>query len=222
MHSKEASMASNFGISALKQVFNDSSTDTSGKVVGIYVFLIAFNIIVWALPLISFAPYPALLGTAVLAYSFGLRHAVDADHISAIDNVTRKLMQENKRPVAVGLFFSLGHSTVVIGLCVGLAIAAAFVNQELPAWQNIGGLIGTLVSATFLYVIALINLLVLREIIQVFRKVRRGEEYSEQSLDEFLNQRGIMGRFFRPLLKMTDQSWKMYPIGLLFGLGFDT
>jgi high-affinity nickel-transport protein len=211
-----------FGISALRQVFSDSSTNTRTRVIGIYTFLIAFNILVWILALISFSPYPALLGTAVLAYSFGLRHAVDADHISAIDNVTRKLMQENKRPVAVGFFFSLGHSTIVVGLCVGLAIAAAFVNKELPVWQDIGGLIGTIVSATFLYIIAGINFLVLWEIVRMFRRVRRGEHYSEQTLDEFLNERGIMGRFFRPLLRMTNSSWKMYPIGVLFGLGFDT
>ena len=218
-------MASNpgsFGIAALAQVFNDSSSDIRLKVIGMYTFLITFNVLVWALALISFAHYPALLGTAAIAYGFGLRHAVDADHISAIDNVTRKLMQENKRPVAVGFFFSLGHSTIVVSLCIGLAIAAAFVNKELPVWQDIGSLIGTIVSATFLYVIAFINILVLWEIFQMFRRVRRGEHYDEQSLDEFLNQRGLMGRFFRPLLRMTDRSWKMYPIGVLFGLGFDT
>jgi high-affinity nickel-transport protein len=222
MEAHMASTPGSFGISALRQVFNDSSTNTRTRVIGIYTFLIAFNLLVWILALISFSPYPALLGTAVLAYSFGLRHAVDADHISAIDNVTRKLMQENKRPVAVGFFFSLGHSTIVVSLCIGLAIAAAFVNKELPVWQDIGGLIGTIVSATFLYIIAGINLLVLWEIVRMFRRVRRGEHYSEQTLDEFLNERGLMGRFFRPLLRMTNSSWKMYPIGVLFGLGFDT
>src|SRR5436309_2791940 len=129
-----ASNSSSFGFSALTQVFNDSSSNIRAKVIGIYAFLLTFNIVVWVLALISFAPYPALLGTAVLAYSFGLRHAVDADHISAIDNVTRKLMQENKRPVTVGFFFSLGHSTIVVALCVGLTIAATFVNKELPVW----------------------------------------------------------------------------------------
>ncbi|MBV9258944.1 MAG: HoxN/HupN/NixA family nickel/cobalt transporter [Ktedonobacteraceae bacterium] len=215
-------MSSKFGPTALSHVFNDSSPNVRAKVIGIYTFLIAFNILVWVVALIGFLPHPALLGTAVLAYSFGLRHAVDADHISAIDNVTRKLMQENKRPVAVGFFFSLGHSTIVVGLCVGLAIAATFIKKELPSLQNVGGLIGTLVSATFLFIIALINLLVLWEIFQTFRKVRRGEEYSEQALDEFLNQRGLMGRFFRPLLRLTKNSWHMYPVGFLFGLGFDT
>ncbi len=215
-------MSNNFGITALTRVFSDSSGNVRGKVIGIYIFLIAFNILVWVAALVGFTPYPALLGTAFLAYSFGLRHAVDADHISAIDNVTRKLMQENKRPVAVGFFFSLGHSTVVVSLCVGLALAATFINKELPGFQRIGALVGTSVSAVFLYVIALINFLVLWEIFQTFRKVKRGEEYDEQTLDEFLSQRGLMGRFFRPLLRITTKSWHMYPIGLLFGLGFDT
>ena len=186
-------------------------------------FLIAFNILAWVFAFAGFGVrYPELLGTALLAYTFGLRHSVDADHISAIDNVTRKLMQENKRPVGVGFFFSLGHSTVVVALSVAIALAATFIQGSIPALKNAGGLIGTSVSATFLFVIALINALVLWEIFQTFQKVRRGEEYSEQTLDEFLNQRGIMGRFFRPLLHMVDASWKMYPVGLLFGLGFDT
>jgi nickel/cobalt transporter (NiCoT) family protein len=216
-------MSSNFGISGLTRVFSDSSTDLRGKIIGIYTFLIAFNLIAWALAFAGFAvQYPALLGTALLAYTFGLRHSVDADHISAIDNVTRKLMQENKRPVAVGFFFSLGHSTIVVALTVGIAIAAAFIKKSMPALQSAGGLIGTGVSAAFLYLIAFINLLVLLEIYQTFRKVKRGEDYNDQTLDDFLNQRGLMGRFFRPLFKLVDRSWKMYPVGVLFGLGFDT
>ena len=216
-------MSSNFSISALKHVFNDSSRDIRRKVIGIYALLIAFNLIAWILAFLGFSVrYPALLGVALLAYTFGLRHSVDADHISAIDNVTRKLMQENKRPVAVGFFFSLGHSTIVVALTIAIAIAAAIVGGAIPALKNAGGLIGTSVSAAFLYLIAIINLLVLWEIFQAFRKVRRGEEYNDQTIDEFLNQRGLMGRFFRPLLRMTNRSWKMYPIGVLFGLGFDT
>jgi high-affinity nickel-transport protein len=182
-----------------------------------------FNLVAWGLAFAGFAiQYPALLGTALLAYTFGLRHAVDADHISAIDNVTRKLMQENKRPVAVGFFFSLGHSTIVVALSIAIAIAATFIQSSIPALKNAGGLIGTSVSATFLYLIAIINILVLWEIFQAFRKVKKGEDYSDQTIDEFLNQRGLMGRFFRPLLKVVNKSWKMYPVGLLFGLGFDT
>jgi high-affinity nickel-transport protein len=216
-------MSSNFSVKALSRVFNDSSTDLRRKIVGIYILLIVFNIIAWVLAFAGFAvQYPALLGTALLAYTFGLRHSVDADHISAIDNVTRKLMQEKKRPIAVGFFFSLGHSTVVVLLSVGIAIAAAVIQSAIPTLKQAGGLIGTSVSALFLYVIAIINLLVLWEVFQAFRKVQRGEEYNDQTLDAFLNQRGLMGRFFRPLLKMVDRSWKMYPIGFLFGLGFDT
>ena len=216
-------MSSTFGVSALSRVFNDSSSDLRRKIIGIYIFLIAFNLLAWALAFLGFSVrYPALMGTALLAYTFGLRHSVDADHISAIDNVTRKLLQEKKRPVAVGFFFSLGHSTVVVLLSIGIAIAAAFIQTTIPALKNAGGLIGTSVSAFFLYIIAIINLLVLWEVFRTFRKVKNGEEYNDQTLDEFLNQRGIMGRFFRPLLKLVDRSWKMYPVGFLFGLGFDT
>src|SRR5258707_8841998 len=216
-------MSSNFSVSALRHVFNDSSRDLRRKIIGIYILLIAFNVLAWALAFLGFAiRYPALLGTALLAYTFGLRHSVDADHISAIDNVTRKLMQEDKRPIGGGFFFSLGHSTIVVLLSIAIAVAATFVQTAIPALKSAGGLIGTSISALFLYVIAIINFLVLWEIFQMFRKVQRGETYSEQTLDDFLSERGLMGRFFRPLLRMVDSSWKMYPVGLLFGLGFDT
>ncbi|MBO0791939.1 MAG: HoxN/HupN/NixA family nickel/cobalt transporter [Ktedonobacteraceae bacterium] len=216
-------MSSNFSLSALSRVFHGSSAPLRKKIISIYIVLITCNILAWIIALVSFSSrYPALLGTALLAYSFGLRHAVDADHISAIDNVTRKLMQEKKRPIAVGLFFSLGHSTIVVALSVVIAIAAAFAQNMLPVFQSAGSLIGTSVSALFLFIIALINIVVLWDIFRAFQKVKRGEEYDEHSLNEFLDQRGLMGRFFRPLLKMTDKSWKMYPLGVLFGLGFDT
>ena len=216
-------MSSNFGIAALGNVFNDSAPDLRRRIISIYVLLFVLNIVAWVLAFAAFAVhYPGLLGVALAAYVFGLRHSVDADHISAIDNVTRKLMQERKRPTTVGFFFSLGHSTIVVLLSVGIAIAAVFIKNVIPSLQGAGGIIGTLVSAFFLYLIAFINLLVLWEIIQTFRKVTKGENYNDQTLEDFLNQRGLMARFFRPLLKMTDRSWKMYPIGVLFGLGFDT
>src|SRR5436309_13840321 len=216
-------MSKNFGITPLTRVFNDSSADLRRKIISIYVLLIAFNILAWTFAFLGFSvQYPALLGTALLAYTFGLRHAVDADHISAIDNVTRKLMQERKKPVAVGFFFSLGHSTIVMALTILIALTASTIQRNFPGLQNIGGLIGTSVSAIFLFVIAGINLLVLWEIFQTFRSVKNGGEYNEQTLDEFLNQRGLMGRFFRPLIRMISKSWHMYPLGVLFGLGFDT
>lgn len=215
-------MSSKFSVSALSRVFNDSSSDIRNKVIGIYAFLVSATILIWVLSLLAFYRYPLLLGTALLAYTFGLRHAVDADHISAIDNVTRKLMQENKKPVAVGFFFSLGHSTIVVALSIAIALTATAIQKNFPGLQNVGGLIGTSVSALFLFIIATINMLVLWEIFRAFRRVKNGGEYNEQTLDEFLNQRGLMGRFFRPLIRMVSSSWKMYPIGVLFGLGFDT
>jgi high-affinity nickel-transport protein len=192
------------------------------NVLRIYGVLIALNVLAWALAFAAFGKHPVLLGTALLAYTFGLRHAVDADHISAIDNVTRKLMQEGRRPVAVGFFFSLGHSTIVIALSVAIAVAAAVVKRDLPGLQSAGGLIGTSVSAAFLLSVAAINVVVLAGIFRTFQEVRRGGAYRSQSVDAMLDARGLMGRFFRPLLKLVDRSWKMYPAGLLFGLGFDT
>ncbi len=214
-------MSSNFSVSALSRVFNQSSGDVRRRVVSLYMFLIGYNVLAWILAFVAFGRTPTLLLLALTAYTFGLRHAFDADHISAIDNVTRKLMQEKQRPVGVGLFFSLGHSTIVVVLTVLIALAAVAV-QNFDTLKNIGGLVGTAVSAIFLFLIAIINLVILVDIYKTFRDVRNGGEYNDQTLDESLNKRGLMGRFFRPLLKMTDRSWKMYPIGVLFGLGFDT
>ena len=214
-------MSSNFGLSALSRVFQQSSQEVRRRVIGMYTFLVAFNILTWILAFIVFGKSPALLLLAVTAYTFGLRHAFDADHISAIDNVTRKLMQEKKRPIGVGLFFSLGHSTVVVVMTILIAAAAVAV-QNFDQIKAIGGLVGTAVSALFLFLIAAINIVILVDIYRTFREVKNGGEYNDKSVDESLNKRGLMGRFFRPLLKMTDSSWKMYPIGLLFGLGFDT
>ncbi len=209
-------------LASFKYVLNDSSKNVKRKLATLYTFLIAANILVWVLALLAFHNYPLLLGTSVLAYTFGLRHAVDADHIAAIDNVTRKLMQENKRPVAVGFFFSLGHSTIVVAMSIAIALTATTIQTNFPGFKEVGGLIGTTVSATFLLLIAFINIIVLWDVFQTFQTVKRGGLYNEQSLDEFLNQRGLLGRFFRPLFRLIDSSWKMYPLGVLFGLGFDT
>ncbi len=214
-------MSSNFGLSSLSRVFNESDKDVRFRVIAIYTFLVSFNVLTWVLAFIAFGRSLALLLLALTAYTFGLRHAFDADHISAIDNITRKLMQENKRPVAVGFFFSFGHSTIVVLLTVFIAIAAVAVSN-FDFLKSLGGLIGTSVSAVFLFLIAIINIIILLDIYKTFREVRNGGEYNDKTLDESLNKRGLMGRFFRPLLRMTDQSWKMYPIGILFGLGFDT
>jgi high-affinity nickel-transport protein len=189
---------------------------------GLYAFLIALNLGAWALAFWAFSSRPILLGTALLAFTFGLRHAVDADHICAIDNVTRKLMQERQRPLGVGFFFSLGHSTVVVALSLAIAVAAAIVKDQLPSLQQAGVLVGSSISATFLLLVGAINLIVLLEIFAAFARARSGQAIEDHTLDAMLDRRGLIGRFFRPLLKIVDRSWKMYPIGLLFGLGFDT
>jgi high-affinity nickel-transport protein len=175
-------------------------------------------LLAWAWAFASFHGYPLLMGTALLAYGFGLRHAVDADHIAAIDNVTRKLMQEGKRPIAVGFFFSLGHSTVVVAASCVIALMATTPQKRFPGLI----VVGTSVSAVFLFLIAMINIIVLAGIFRLFRRVRRGEEYTEDELNIFLARRGLLGRLFRTLFRLISRSWHMYPLGLLFGLGFDT
>ena len=166
--------------------------------------------------------YPALAGLAALAYTFGLRHAFDADHIAAIDNTTRKLLQDGKRSMGVGFFFSLGHSTIVFSLAAGLAVAAKTVNSKIPGFQDVGSYLGASVSGTFLLLIGLLNLVVLLDILGVFSQMKRGV-YNEQKLEEALASQGLMSRFFlKRVGDRIDASWKMYPLGVLFGLGFDT
>jgi nickel/cobalt transporter (NiCoT) family protein len=193
-----------------------------GRIVGIYGFLVAANLGAWIWALLAFAQQPVLIGTAVLAYSLGLRHAIDADHIAAIDNVTRKLMQEGKRPVAVGFFFALGHSTVVVVASVAVAMTASALSQQLASYREIGGIIGTSASALFLFIIAIANLIVLRGVYHAFRLAERGDHVTEEQVDSLLQQRGWLARLFRPLFRFVSQSWHLYPIGLLFALGFET
>src|SRR6266404_201392 len=188
------------------------------RVIGLYAILIIANLAVWGWALALFHGHAVLLATALLAYGFGLRHAVDADHIAAIDNVTRKLVQEGKRPVAVGLFFSLGHSTVVVGLSIAIVFTTAALQSRFESFKDLGGLIGTSVSAFFLFAIAIANIIILIAIYRTFQKVRRGGAFVAQDLDILLASRGFFGRLFR----LIERSWHMYPLGLLFGLGFDT
>jgi high-affinity nickel-transport protein len=193
-----------------------------GRIGRVYAGLIAFNVAVWIYSLWAFHTHPVLLGAAVLAYTFGLRHAVDADHVAAIDNVTRKLMQAGERPVGVGLFFSLGHSTVVIIAFVVLALAATGMNAGFGRFKETASLIGAGVSVAFLFAIALANTLILLGVWRAFRRVKTGGRYVEEDLDLFLADRGLLGRLFRPAFRLIDKSWHMYPLGVLFGLGFDT
>jgi high-affinity nickel-transport protein len=207
---------------ALARLFDDRQCGLGAKVAGMYAVLIAANLAAWAWAFASFRHYPLLLGTALLAYGFGLRHAVDADHIAAIDNVTRKLMQEGKRPVGVGFFFSLGHSTVVVLASVGIAATALALKGRFDRLQTIGGVIGTLVSALFLLAIAAMNIVILATLLRTFRHVAAGGGYEEEDLNALLAGRGLLARLFRPMFRLVRQSWHMYPLGFLFGLGFDT
>ena len=164
-------------------------------------------------------------GTGILAYTLGMRHAFDADHIAAIDNTTRKLVNDGKRPLSVGFFFSLGHSTIVFVLALLLNFGIRALNSQVrngsSGLHSVTGIIGTGVSGTFLYLIAALNVVVLAGIVKVFRAMRSGR-YSDTELEEQLAKRGLMNRFLGPLARRVDTPWKMYPVGVLFGLGFDT
>jgi high-affinity nickel-transport protein len=184
--------------------------------------LLAVNLMVWLLAFAVFRDNATLMGTALLAYGFGLRHAVDADHIAAIDNVTRKLMQQGKTPLAVGAFFSLGHSTIVVLASAAIAATAMMFSRKMGWFHDTGGLIGTLVSSLFLLTVAFINLMVLISVWRTFRQVKAGALDPHQSLDVLMNNGGLLARFFRPLFNLVNRSWHMYLVGFLFGLGFDT
>jgi high-affinity nickel-transport protein len=171
------------------------------------------------------------IGVSLTAYTLGLRHAFDADHISAIDNTTRKLMNDRrnvegaKRPLSVGYYFSLGHSTIVLAIGAGIVIAEkavyGAVAHSTSGLEQFGGVFGTIVSATFLYLIALLNMVILAGIVKVFRAMRNGS-YDEEELERQLQNRGLMNRFFGKWMRTITKEWQMYPVGVVFGLGFDT
>jgi high-affinity nickel-transport protein len=206
----------------IRQIPHPQRSGMRRSICAVYLWLALLNLGAWGWAAFAFRSHPILLGTALLAYGFGLRHAVDADHIAAIDNVTRKLMQEGQRPVTVGLYFAMGHSTVVIIAAVLIAAMASMLSTHFQAAHSIGGLISTLVSTLFLLAIATMNLLIFRSVWLTFRHVRRGGAYVEEDFDLLLNKRGFAARLFRPLFALIRHSWHMFPLGLLFGLGFDT
>ncbi len=164
---------------------------------------------------------PSIAGLAGLAYAFGLRHAFDADHIAAIDNTTRKLMQGPRRPLGVGFFFSLGHSTVVLLMTLAIAVATQTMTAEMPALREVGAYVGTIVSGLFLYVIGLFNLIVMLDIARAFRAMHT-DGYNARAIEERLLERGVLTRWFSGVFGFVTRPWHMYPIGFLFGLGFDT
>src|SRR5271167_2588778 len=218
-----------FGIfSYLVQVASGLTPPERRRAVLMFVSIAALHIIGFGIFLAFVVPshYKGLgIGVAGLAYSLGLRHAFDADHISAIDNTTRKLMNEGKRPLSIGYWFSLGHSTIVVAIGVGIVVAEkavyGAVSHSNSNLEQFGGVFGTVVSAMFLYLIALLNLAILAGIFRVFRSMRQGT-FDEAELERQLNNRGLMFRFFGRWMKTIDKEWKMYPVGVVFGMGFDT
>jgi high-affinity nickel-transport protein len=207
-------------------VLSDDTPGLRAKIVGIYALLFSLNLILWSLSVFTSLHYPVFLLLAATAYTLGLRHAFDADHIAAIDNVTRKLMQEKKKPVTVGLFFSLGHSSVVVVVAVLIGLGASALRQGIQngnsGLETTAGLVGTSISALFLFAMGFINMVILVQIVRTFRQVTQGGIYDEEVVEAALNQRGFFARIFRGLFTSIDASWKMYPVGFLFGLGFDT
>ncbi len=193
-------------LSLIRRAFDERSPGLRGPIIGIYSLLLLANLAVWAWAVLVFRHQPLLLGTALLAYGFGLRHAVDADHIAAIDNVTRKLMQDGKRPVSVGFFFAMGHSTVVILAAAPIAATATTLASHFDQAKAVGGVVGTVVSAGFLFAVAAMNLLILSAVWRTFRHVRQGGAYSDEDFDLLLNKRGLLSRLFRPLFAWSGRA----------------
>ena len=192
------------------------------RLAGLYGSIAALHVLGWSLYLHYAAAHPALVGLGLVAYMFGLRHAFDADHIAAIDDTVRYMLQKGRRPLGVGFFFSLGHSTIVLVLAIVITLAAAAVKQDLPELKNIGGILGASVSGAFLWLIGVLNLMVLLDILGVWKKAKAGT-HDHRHLEELLLRRGLLNRVFGGRLqKMLNHSWQLYPLGLLFGLGFDT
>lgn len=206
----------------LKFAIDDGSAVSRARITALYAFLLAFNVLAVTWAIVAFSDRPTLLGTALLAYVLGLRHAVDADHIATIDNVVRKLMQEGKHPLAVGLFFSLGHSLSIVLAVAAIAAAAFALQGQFQQFKSIGSIIGTGASAFFLLTVGAINLVILRSVWQNFQRARHGNDGGSEEIDLLLSGTGFMSRILRPLFRMVTASWQMLAAGLLFGLGFDT
>ena len=193
-----------------------------GRLAGLYGFIAALHLAGWGLYLHYARHFPQLVGLGFVAYMFGLRHAFDADHIAAVDDTVRFMLQKGKKPLGVGFFFSLGHSTVVLVLAVVIAFAATAVTTELPFLRSVGGVIGAGVSGVFLWIIGVLNLLVLLDILKIWQTAKTGA-HSHAHLESLLQKRGLLNRLFGGRLqRLMNHSWQMYPLGLLFGLGFDT
>jgi high-affinity nickel-transport protein len=197
------------------------SRDERLRLAGFGAAIAVLHLLGWGLFLYYSARYRPLVGLGLTAYLFGLRHAFDADHIAAIDNTTRKLLGQGKRPMGVGFFFSLGHSTIVFALVAGLALATRTVHSHVMVLHDYGGSVGAGVSGVFLWLIGILNLIVLIDIVRIFGEMRGGH-YDDERLENRLLERGMMSRWFGRFFRLINKSWQMYPLGVLFGLGFDT
>lgn len=206
----------------LRNMLSDSADDMRARILSLGLLIVAANIAAWLWALAAFTGQPVLLGTAALAYSLGLRHGFDPDHIAAIDNVTRRLMPEGKRPVAVGFFFALGHSAVVVVASAAVALATTAFTDRVAGLREVGNIVGTSASALFLFAIAAANIVVLRGVYRAFRQARAGCDIQAEDIDLLLGQRGWLARLFRPVLRLVSRSWHLFPIGVLFALGFET
>ncbi len=208
-------------LATLQRISAPSGSDLRRRLVAIYGVLAALNLGAWGWAFLMFHDRPVFLGIAFVTYGLGLRHAVDADHIAAIDNVTRKLMEEKQRPVAVGFFFALGHSAIVVIITVAVACAASMLGR-FQSFHEIGGAISTAVSSLFLLAIATMNVFIFTSVYRTYRRVRAGGSYDAEDLNLLLSNRGLLARLFRRLFRLVTKSWHMFPLGFLFGLGFDT
>ena len=196
--------------------------DEWARLAGLYGFIAVLHLLGWGLYLHYGVSYSALIGLGFAAYMLGLRHAFDADHIAAIDDTVRYALQKGQRPLAIGFFFSLGHSTVVLFLAIAVVFAAGLVSNELPGLKSLGAIIGASVSGAFLWIIGVLNILVLLDILGVWRKARAGA-HDHRHLEELLSRRGLLNRLYGGRLRtLLTRSWQMYPLGLLLGVGFDT
>jgi nickel/cobalt transporter (NiCoT) family protein len=204
----------------MRLLFNESSPGLKARLAGIYAVIAVLNIGAWLCALVAFRGRPVTLGIALMSYALGLRHAFDADHIAAIDNVTRNLMQRNKRPVSVGFFFALGHSAVVV-VVVAVVVRAANALQHLESFRHIGRTIGVSVSALFLFAIAAMNIAIVPSVYKRYRRALSGSAYIPEDGD-LPSHCGILTRIVQPLFGLVTQSWHMLPLGFLFGLGLDT
>ena len=208
-------------VSTFGGIFISARGDLKARIVLLYTLLLVLNAGAWGWAILSFRHMPALLGISLLVYGLGLRHAVDADHIAAIDNVTRKLMQDGQRPVAVGFWFAMGHSAIVV-LVATLVMGATSLLGRFESLRAIGGTISTSVSAIFLFAIATMNIIIFCSIYKSYQRVRSGGTYDEENIDLLLSGRSLLSRMLRPLFRLVARSSHMFMLGLLFGLGFDT